>query len=98
MLTKTIATKWLYHGLREKKQFIHGLYLFGSVQKGHRFPRDCDVLVITDCHPDSSDWAELKSALVSLEKRFVSVFRIPLNFIFMNKSEFNSLYRFREKA
>jgi predicted nucleotidyltransferase len=97
-LISILVTEWLSERLRERKHFIQGLYLFGSVQKGSCTPNDCDLLVLTDCDPDGSDWAELKVALVSIEEQFFSRFKIPLSIVFATSSEFATLQRFRERA
>lgn len=98
MLRKNEVTTWLATRLAPVRSQICGLYLFGSVLRGSASPRDCDIVVVTECHPDGEAWTNLKAHLIRLEDEFKATFRVPLAVVFMTAAEYDSMTDFRLKA
>jgi len=85
------VVRWLSVRLVGESSGIVLARLFGSIAKGSHFPSDCDVLLVLDAAPDSSEWHALRSRIKELDIEFRQHFGVPLSITLMTTAEFRSL-------
>lgn len=94
MIQKVV--QWLSIRLVGESSGIVLTRLFGSIAKGSHSPSDCDILLVSDAGPDSSEWHALRRRIKELNNEFHQQFGIPLSITLMTAAEFCSLTDFVE--
>ena len=85
------VVQWLSIQLVGESSSIVLARLFGSIAKGSYSPSDCDILLVSDAGPDSSEWHTLRRRIKELDIGFRQHFGIPFSITLMTPAEFRSL-------